>query len=495
MSDVVVVGAGLGGLATAIRLRLLGWRVRIVEKNERIGGRYNIIERDGYTFDTGPTLLLMRDVLDALFTSAGRDLGDYLDLIRVDPNYRVHFAGGSSLEFSSDLARMEHDLEAIEHGAAAGLRRYLADAGYKYRIARERFVQRNFLHWYNFLTPTNLYYLLTTNTLRPLDRHAARYFRDPRLQAAFTFQTMYLGLASRDAPAIYSLLPYTELAEGIWFPRGGMYRVVEALRTLAEELGVCIETGAEVVRLPASGRRILGAELASGEFRPADVVVCNADLPYAYNALVPPERRASFTARKLRRLDYGSSAFLLYLGIDREYPELCHHNVYLSSDMATNFDALFRTHDLPDDPSLYVCAASRTDRSLAPEGGEALYVLVPAPRLSPRVCWREQRDTFRDLVYDRLERVALPGLRRHVVVEQVYTPRDFAADYNIVNGSAFGLSHGFTQVGYMRPANKARELDNLYFVGAATVPGGGVPMVILGSALTTERVQRDHCHA
>ncbi|GAC1629489.1 MAG: phytoene desaturase [Chloroflexota bacterium] len=491
----LVIGAGIGGLATAVRLRHAGWNVTVLEKNDTPGGRCNVWRQDGFTFDTGPTLLLMRDVLDTLFTTVGHNLDDYMDLIRLTPNYRVHFGNGAGVEFSSDYPRMEAELETIERGSAQAFRRYLADAGYKYRVSRERFVERNFNALHEFVTATNLYYLLSTNTLRKLDRHAQRYFRDPRLVAAFTFQTMYLGLAPRQAPAIYSLLPYTELEEGIWFPRGGMSKIVEGLQRLCENLGVTIETGADVAGLLVDGRLVRGVELRDGRQMKADVVVSNADLPYAYKYLVPPVNRGPWQKRRSDHLNFGSSAFLMFLGVDREYRDFNHHDVFLSSDVAGNFDAIFERGELPDDPSFYTCLPGHTDPSMAPAGHESLYVLVPVPHLSPSVNWDDRREEFKNQMYQRLEDVGFTDLRRHVVVERTFTPADFAADYNVLNGSAFGISHGFSQVGYMRPGNKANRLDNLYFVGASTVPGGGVPMVVLGSRLTTERILEDRARA
>lgn len=488
----IVIGAGLGGLGTAIRLRQAGWDVTLLEKNDRVGGRCGVIRGKGFTIDTGPTLLLMRDVLDDLFACAGRKTDEYLDLVRIHPNYRIQFGDGTSLDVSSDRKALLDSVENFEPGAGDAMTRYLNDAGYKYRVSRDRFVERNFLRWSDFLTLSNLYYLFATNTLRKLDRHAARFFKDPRLRAAMTFQTMYLGLAPHDAPAVYSLLPYTEIEEGIWYPRGGMNRIAEGLARLAEELGVRVRLNADVRSIAVAGRRALGVRLADDAFVPGDVVISNADLPYTYGTLLPPAVRGRFTARRLRRLNYGSSAFLLYLGLDKRYPELLHHNVYLSRSIRANFDAVFRDFRLPEDPSLYTCIPSRTDASVAPEGSEAMYVLVPVPRSTPNVDWRQERVRFRDRILDRLEEVGMGDIRQHIVFERTYTPDDFVSDYNVVNGSAFGLSHNFRQVGYMRPSNKARDLDNVYFAGASTVPGGGVPMVLIGSRLTVERVEQDH---
>lgn len=492
----IVVGGGLGGLATAIRMQYAGWHVTLVEQNSRVGGRCNLLQADGYTFDTGPTLLLMRDVLDDLFASVDRRLEDYLDLVRVSPNYRIRFGDGSALTLSSDMTDLSAQVERFEVGAGDALERYLADAGYKYRVSRDRFVERNFAHWYQFATLHNLYYLLRTTTLRKLDNHAARYFSDPRLQLAFTFQTMYLGLAPRDAPSVYSLLPYTELREGIWYPQGGMYQVAAALEKLACELGVDIQLCSRVERLSFHDWHATGVELDDGRRLAADVVIVNSDLPSAYENLVPRKYRGRFTDRALRRLDYGSSAFLMYLGLDRTYPHMHHHDVYLSADSIRNFDDIFRHGRLPDDPSFYACTPSRTDSTLAPPGCDTLYVLVPVPNAGASVDWTAEAAPFRDLMYRHLERTfELTDLRGHVTFERVYTPVDFQRDYSLARGSAFGLSHGFKQVGYMRPANRARDVRNLYFVGASTVPGGGVPMVVIGSRLVTERVQEEWGHA
>ncbi|HZU14000.1 MAG TPA: phytoene desaturase family protein [Chloroflexota bacterium] len=479
--ETIVIGGGLGGLAASIRLRLAGRRVRLLEKNGRLGGRCNRLELDGFTFDTGPTLLLMRDVLDDLFACAGRRLEDYLDLVRLDPNYVIHFGDGSTLEISGDLDATAKQMDALETGAGERFRHYLADAGRNYRISRERFVERNFCHWHEFFTPVNLRYLLATHALRSLARHVGRFFEDERLRLALSFQTMYLGLSPDDAPSIYSLLPYTEIAEGIWYPRGGMYRIVTALARLAGELGVEIETGAEVREVSRVERRVTDVRTADRSY-PADLVVCNADLPWASRALFDIPRR--------RRLNPGSSAFLLYLGLDRRYPCLRHHNVYLSPDPAANFDAIFHRHSVPRDPSFYVCAPTGTDPSTAPPGGEALYVLVPVPATSPAIDWSSDASPLREHVLDRLER-DLPGLCSHIVCERAYTPTDFEHDYHISRGSAFGLSHALHQVGYFRPSNRALGYDNLYFVGASTVPGGGIPMVIIGSRLVAERIAEE----
>lgn len=488
----VIVGAGVGGLATAIRLAAAGHRVTLLEKNLTVGGRANRWQADGFSFDTGPTLLLMPDVYEELFATAGRRLADYVELTQIQPNYRITFDDGASFDASPDLAAMARDLDRIQPGAGERLPAFVADAGYKYRVARQRFINRNFLSPAQFLTPRNLVELLRTGALRNLFRHAGRYFRDERLRLALTFQTMYLGISPLDAPAIYALLPYTELAEGIWYPRGGIYRLVEAMAELARELGVTICTGAEVTALDISGARVHGVRLADGSLIEADVVITNADLPAAYRRLVPERWRPDFTDTRLERMRYTASAYMLYLGVNRRYDHLRHHNVFLTTDFHANFDAIFSSYTLPERPSLYIHAPARSDPGVAPSGKDALYVLVPVPHLERgSIDWSREEPAFRDRVLNRLEEVGLHGIREAIEVARAVTPLDWRQDYALAKGSAFGLGHDFLQVGYLRPSNRAKRLRNLYFVGASTVPGTGVPLVIMGSKLLVDRMRKE----
>lgn len=489
---VTIVGAGVGGLATAIRLQRGGHDVTVLEKNETVGGRANTLDAEGYHFDTGPTLLLMPDVYAELFAAGGADLGDYVTMRRMKPNYRIRFDDGLCLDVTPDLDELKASLEAIEPGAAAGLEAYLRQAEVNYRVSRERFVERNFLSFGQFATPANLGYLMQTKALRNLFKEAGRHFKDDRLRLAFTFQTMYLGGPPTEALAIYSLLPYTELAEGIWYPEGGVYSLIGGMATLARELGAEILTDCEVARIAVAGRRASGVELNDGRFIAADVVVSNVDLPTTYLNLLPDEVGRPYTAEKLAAMKYTASAFMLYLGVNGREESLAHHNVLFASNWRENFAGIFgRRRRLPGVPSLYVNASARTDSTVAPPGKDAIYVLVPVSNLDAETDWRTEAKAFRDVVVERLERYLIPGLSSRIEFEEMRTPLDWQDDYGLARGAAFGLAHGFRQVGYFRPQNKVRDLDNVYFVGASTVPGTGVPMVILGSRLVSERILND----
>ncbi len=503
-TQVVIVGAGIGGLATAMRLAAQGgYAVTLLEKNRAVGGRANIREVQGFRFDTGPSLLLMTDVYRELFSHCHADFEALVPLIKMEPNYAVHFGDGTQLEMSSDLVTMVAGLEKIEPGAASGYYRFLEDAGQKYRIGRAQFVEKNFTRLSDFFTGANLLLLGKLNALDKLYAHVSQFFQSDRLRQAFSMQSMYLGISPYSAPAVYSLLAYTELAEdGLYYPQGGIYSLPLAMAQVARGLGVDIRTNVNVTRIEVQGGQVRGVCVADGApdlsgdaggdtFLPADIVVSNADLPYTYTDLLA-ERPARCEESAWQRQAFTSSAFMLYLGTDKVYPELRHHNFFLSSDYKRNFEEIFNAKVPPRDPSFYVNCPGRTDPSVAPPGGDNLFVLVPIPHLTEQQRWDDgQISRFRDKVYDTMAARGLADLREHVVVEQIVTPHEWKAQYNLKYGAAFGLSHGLFQVGYFRPSNKAPDVQGLYFVGASTVPGTGVPLVCLGAKLVVERILED----
>jgi phytoene desaturase len=488
---VVIVGAGIGGLATAMRLAAQGFSVTVLEKNATVGGRANIRGEAGYRFDTGPSLLLMTDVYRELFTSCGEDFDSHVRLIKMEPNYRVHFADGSTLEMSSDLTTMIGNLEKIEPGVAPGYYRFLEDASHKYRLGRSQFVEKNFAQATDFFTVKNLGLLGKLDALGTMYTHVSQFFKDERLRQAFSMQSMYLGISPFEAPAVYTLLPYTELAEdGLYYPQGGIYALPTAMAKVARKLGVDIQTERSVTQIIVKEGRARGV-CVGDDFVAADIVISNADLPYTYTDLLA-ERPAKYEETRWQKQPFTSSAFMLYLGTDKVYTEHRHHNFFLSQDYRRNFEEIFDAKVAPRDPSFYLNCPARTDPTVAPTGGDNLFVLVPIPHLTAQQTWdADQIHRFKNKIYDALEARGLPDLRQHIVVEQVVTPHEWRDQYNLKYGAAFGLSHGIFQVGYFRPSNKAPDVQGLYFVGASTVPGTGVPLVCLGAKLVTERILAD----
>ncbi|MGE5223651.1 MAG: phytoene desaturase family protein [Omnitrophica WOR_2 bacterium] len=491
MKSVIVIGAGIGGLAASARLARQGYRVTLLEKNAQSGGRTDRLEKNGFRFDTGPTLFLMPEVFAETYADLGERMEDHLDLVQLDPTYRVHFQDGSSIDLTSNMLSMREQLEALEPGSYAAFLRFMSEGAQNYQLSLKYFVGRNFKNPLEYFSPANLPLLFRLKALVKHAKHTSRFFHDPRLLAAFSFQNMYLGLSPYDAPATYSLLQYTELADGVWFPRGGMYRVIESLASIAQANGVNIRYRAPVTKIEVDGSQAKGVVLEDGERIPADIILANADLPYVYSRLLPDDG----TAARLSKKKYTSSALMFCWGVKgAPSPELIHHNVYLADHQyKKSFDQIFRDLTIPDEPSFYVNAPARTDPSFAPEGSDTLMVLVPAGHLNEEKPqdWDELEARARGMVISRLESSGIHDLERRITFETSWGPEFYQNALNLEKGAAFGLSHNFTQVGYLRPRNRHAHYGNLYFVGASTHPGTGLPIVLLSAKLVVERILQE----
>jgi phytoene desaturase (3,4-didehydrolycopene-forming) len=486
----VVIGAGIGGIATAARLARSGFNVTVLEKNAEPGGRTSQLWREGHRFDLGPTLFLMPEVWEQTYAALGEKMSDHLDLRRIDPTYTVHFEDGLRLQLTANLGQMQTQLESVEKTAFTGFLAYMAEGSRHYKLSLDAFLGRNFRSLPEYLSLHNLPLLLRLKALAKHYANTGRFFNDERLRAAFTFQNMYLGLSPFDAPATFSLLQYTELAEGVWYPMGGMYRAIESLTNIARKLGVqfIFDTAVQEIRVDKS--RVSGVIADNGQEFTADVYVGNADLPYIYKELLPPNR----TAKSLDRRQYTCSTIMFYWGVDQAYPQIAHHNVFLGGDYRGSFESIFKEHGLPARPSFYVHAPARTDPSAAPAGQDTLYVLVPVGHLDEgtRQDWDVMIARAREAVLQRLASdMGVHDLREHIKFEIVYQPRTWKERFNLEKGAAFGLSHNFMQVGYLRPQNRHRKFRNLYFAGASTHPGTGLPIVLLSAKLATERILED----
>jgi phytoene desaturase len=486
----IVIGAGIGGIATAARLAKNGYDVTVLEKNEQAGGRCNQIVQDGHRFDIGPTLFLMPEIWEETFAALGEKMSDHLDLRRIDPTYKVRFDDGLQLELTSDIGKMQTQLEKVEKTAFTGFLEYLAEGSKHYKVSVEKFVGRNFYNIFEYFSLKNLPLLFQLKALAKHYKNTGRFFKDERLKAAFTFQNMYLGLSPYDAPATYSLLQYTELAEGVWYPMGGLYAGIQAYVKIAEKLGVKFIYNTSVKKLKVEGKQVTAAQLADGRELQADIFIGNADLPYIYDQLLPDRAEAKKLDEKL----YTCSTIMFYWAVDKQYPQIAHHNVFLGADYKGAFDQIFNEHQLPKQPSFYVHAPARTDKSAAPQGQDTLYVLVPVGHLdeNARQDWDAMVNRARETVFARLEKeMGITDLKEHIKFEIIHTPKTWKEKFNLVKGSAFGLSHNFWQVGYLRPHNRHAKYRNLYFAGASTHPGTGLPIVLLSARLTTERILKE----
>ncbi len=490
---VIVIGAGFGGIAAAARLAQEGLKVTVIEKNDHPGGRCDRLVREGHTFDTGPTLLVMPLVYDAEFTSLGSSFREVLDLQRVDPTYSLVFDDGSRLALSSDMATMHDQLEAIEPGSFDGYLRYVDEGCRHYEQAMTHLVDRDFRHWDDFF---NLGNLPLVYTLKPLARHYDHmdaYFASPRLKSAFTFQDVYMGLSPFEAPATFSMMPYTEIAHGVWYPRRGMYSIVEALLEIASQAGVEFIYDCTVKKIELNSKRAKGVILEDGQLMPADAVLANADLPYVYQKLLPP----SAEAERLAQLRYSCSVVSFFWGVDQPYPQLGPHTLFLADDYRQNFVEIIDELTLPSNPSLYIHAPTRLDPTMAPPGEETLIAVVPVGHLDEenKQDWETLIEKSRQAVFQRLGLLGIHDLEAHIKFEIRYTPLSWRMRYNLVKGATHGLCHNLTQLGYFRPANRHADYHNLYFVGASTRPGTGLPTALISARQAAQRILDDFADA
>ncbi len=486
---VVVIGAGIGGIAAAARLARRGYRVTVVEKNEQPGGRCGRMIVDGYTFDTGATFFLMPGLYASTFADLGERMEDHLDLRRVDPTYHLYFPDNTGMLLTADMLKMKAQLEAIEPGSFDRLLAYLAEGGELYRLSETSVFMRDFRHLTEFINPRMIALFLRLRSLTRHTRYAGRFFRDPRLLMAFTFQDMYMGLSPYQSPATYSLMQFTELVDGLYYPSGGMYRVAEALAAIAEKLGVEFRYNSPVERILIDQGRASGVALADGSRLPADIVVANADLGYVYNSLLPDDGAAA----RIDRKEYGCSTIMFYWGLDRRYPQLGPHNLFLNGDYRRGFDDIFKARGMSEAPNFYIHAPISLDPSLAPAGGEVLYVAVPVGHVSSRnpQDWPALQARARTYILKRLGDLGIPGVESHIRVERSFIPTDWRDRYNLTRGSTHGLSHKLTQMAYLRPHNRHDRYKNLYFAGASTHPGTGIPTVLVSAALAAQRILDD----
>jgi phytoene desaturase len=478
----VVIGSGFGGLAAAIRLAVKGYEVTMVEKRDRPGGRASVFEQDGFTFDAGPTIITAPYLLEDLFELTGRRLADYVRLFPIDPFYRIRFDDGTVFTYSGDAERMRAEVRRFSPDDVAGYERFMERSR---QIFEKGYLE---LGHVPFLTPWSMVRavpsLVRLECYRSVLGLVRRHIRSEKLRQVFSFHPLLVGGDPQHAPAIYALICHLERAWGVHFAEGGIGAVVRGLVRLLDELGVELRLSAPVEEIQITAGRARGVRIASGERLEADLVVCNGDVSWTYQHLIHRRHRPRNSDRKLQRLRYSMSLFLIYFGTDRTYPDLSHHTIVLGPRYEGLLDDVFRHRRLAEDMSLYLHAPTRSDVSLAPPGCETFYVLSPVPNLAAGVDWATTRERYRDAIYDRLEQTCLPWLRRHLVTERLFTPDEFRTELWSHLGAAFSFEPTLTQSAYFRGHNVCPDVPNLYFVGAGTHPGAGLPGVLSSARVT-----------
>ncbi len=493
MKKVIVIGAGVAGLTAAVRLQKLGYEVHLYEKDSQVGGKMNQIKKEGFTFDVGPTIVMMPDIYQEVFEFCGKDPEDYIPMEKIDPMLKLYFSDDDPLVFSSDLVALTKTLESISEEDAQGYFAFLADIYKRYLIAKDAFITRSFRSFWDFYNPKSLLSGLKLKTFSDAYSSISKFVKDDRLRKSLAFQTLYIGISPYQGPSLYTIIPMIELFYGVYFMKGGMYTLAQALERLFKEMGGKIYCDTEVQEILIENKEAVGIRV-NGERILADVVVCGADFPYAMKHLLPNEKdRGKYTDQKIEKMEYSCSCFLLYLGLDKKYDVEALHSIHFAKDFEKNITDIFDQGVLPDDPSYYLYVPSLLDQSMAREGHEALYVLIPVPELSKFDDWTDETiQQYRNHVIKKIkEETVFNDLDEHIVFEEHYAPTDFAGNFNAYHGATFGLKPTLKQSNYYRPHNKFDYADRLYFCGSSTHPGAGVPIVMQSAKLAVEELVVD----
>ncbi len=474
---IAIIGAGVGGLATAARLSKQGYEVEVFEKLPERGGRNHLLEDKGFKFDMGPSFVLMPDFFEEVFAYCGKNLNDYLDLKALDPSYKIFYPDGDSFTVYKDSQRTKGELERIESGSSKGFDGFIRETTRIYEKVRPLL--------YSCFTKRSAFnpkYWELIGQIRAFDSYwglAKKFFKSDKLCYAFTFEAMFMGVSPFEAPAFYSIISYTDHVQKIFHPMGGMCQIPLSLEIIAKEFGAKFHYNTEVKKI----RRVNGSIAIESNNKDLsfDKVVVNADYAYAQTDLL---------GRRIPDYNYSCSVYLMYLGLKRKVSGLAHHNLFFSGDLNKNLAQIFKEKTAPLDPSFYVHVPTVTDESLAPEGKEIFYILIPVTNLKGREAdiSVQEEGVLRKAVFEKIDKALGIKLEDLIEVENKFYPRDFIGRYNIKYGATFGLSHNLTQSAFFRPANFDSEIKDLYFVGASTQPGGGLPVVIAGSRIVADMI-------
>jgi phytoene desaturase len=487
-SRAVVIGSGFGGLAAAVRLRARGYAVTVVEALDQPGGRARVFRQDGFTFDAGPTVITAPYLLDELFECSGRDARDYFELMPVDPFYRIMYHDGSIFDYVGDDERLFAQIEQFNPRDVDGYRRLVQHSRRIFEVGYEQLADRPFSKASDMLRV--LPQMMRLGSHRSVYDVVSSYIRDDRLRQAFSFEPLLVGGNPFSTTSIYLLIHWLERKWGVHFARGGTTAIVHGLIRLLHDMGAEVRLDSPVARISVNNGRANGIVLESGEFLGADVVVSNGDPSYVYGRMIDPQHRRMHTARRIARVRQSMGLFVAYFGTNVQYPEVKHHTIVLGPRYKGLLDDIFRRRVLADDFSLYLHAPTRSDPSLAPPGHEAFYVLSPVPNNRSGIDWDSEGPRYLDRIMESLEQRLLPGLRESTVTARVLTPNDFQRDLRSIDGSAFGPEPVLLQSAYFRYHNVSDDVAGLYFVGAGTHPGGGIPGV-LQSARVLDRIVPD----
>ncbi|WP_396272555.1 phytoene desaturase family protein [Granulicella arctica] len=487
--QVVIVGAGPGGLAAAMLLAKSGVKVTIVEKRDQVGGRTSTWEQNGFKFDIGPTFFLYPRVLKEIFASAGYDLDQEVPMKRLDPQYRLVFGAGGELLATPDVEKMVKAIGAISPDDAVRFRTFLTVN----RTKLEKFLpflQSPFESWKDLAKPGMLKLLPLLAPWRSLDTDLQAHFKDERIRLGFSFQSKYLGMSPFRCPSLFSILSFLEYEHGVYHPIGGCGAVTRAMARIAREMGVEILLNEPVERVLVENGKAIGVKTKSYSLS-ADSIVVNADFAGAMKKMVPNHLRNRWTDERLAKKQYSCSTFMMYLGIDGKYDDVSHHTIYLAKNYRQNLKDIGELHQLSDDPSFYVQNASVTDSTLAPNGQSTLYVLLPVTHKSSKVDWTKETPRYRELALKQLAKIGVTDVERRIRSERILTPAGWESEFDLYKGATFSMAHSLSQMLHLRPHNRFEDIDQMYLVGGGTHPGSGLPVIFESARITSKLLLQD----
>jgi phytoene desaturase len=485
-----VIGSGFGGLALAIRLQAAGCRTVIFEKRDQAGGRAYVYRDHGFTFDAGPTVITAPDCLRELFTLAGKSMDDYVELLPVNPFYRLFWQDGYQFDYSDDAALLEAQIGKKSPGDLAGYKKFLKYSEEVFREGYAKLAHVPFLSWASMVSVAPQ--LVRLKAYRSVHSMVAKHIRDPHLRQLFSFHSLLVGGNPFTTTSIYTLIHCLERKWGVFFPKGGTAALVQALLRLFKELGGEIRLNSEIAEILTNDDQATGVVDAQGYKETFDLVASNADVFHTYDKLLERHPRAESMRKRLARMNYSMSLFLIYFGTRRKYPNLLHHNIIFGPRYRDLLHDIFSRGRLADDFSLYLHAPSQSDPDLAPKGCETFYVLSPVPHLGKlAIDWSVEGPRYAERVLAYLEEHYMPELRREIVTQRIFTPQDFKVELNAHLGSAFSLEPRLLQSAYFRVHNRDDYIKGLYFVGAGTHPGAGIPGVVNSAKATAGVIFKD----
>jgi phytoene desaturase len=481
---IVIIGAGFAGLSAAITLADKGHQVTVVEKNAEVGGRARVFQKDGFTFDMGPSWYWMPEVMEKFFNQFGRSTSDYFDLKRLDPSYQVIYGKDNVLSVPADYQALKDAFEEIEAGSSIQLDKFLAEAQYKYEVGINEFVHKPGLSVLEFMDLKVMKAASKLDLLQSFSKHVRRYFKSPKLLQLLEFPVLFLGAVPKNIPALYSMMNYADIKLGTWYPMGGFGKLAEAMHQLAIEKGVEFRTGTEVKSIEVQNSKAKKVITSDGEIN-ADFVIGAGDYHHIDQHLLP-KALSNYSESYWEKRVMAPSCLLYYIGVNKKLPKLQHHNLFFETDFDTHAKAIYETQEWPENPLYYVCCPSKTDASVAPECMENLFMLIPvAPGLKDT---EEIKAKYFNEIVDRLEDFCGEKFKENIVSKTTYAYSDFVKDYNAFKGNAYGLANTLGQTAILKPSIKNKKVDNLYYTGQLTVPGPGVPPAIISGQVVANYI-------